>query len=195
MRSLILSSVVCLGIPILAQVSAPQPNIGGMGYSYPVPLSVAPGQLITVFVYGANTQLTAPVRATGSLLPTMLAGVSVTYRQGMDQAAPILEVRPISTCLGIPQPSGSGCGTILAVTAQMPFNMLTVCPVCGRIDIPASVTVTVNGVTGPPVSVQPLCHQVHVLTTCDVMMPGSEARIYSTRLPCTPAVTHADGKL
>src|SRR5260370_10766238 len=115
MRSLILFSVVCLGIPILAQVS-PQPNIGGMGYSYPCPLSVATGQLVTVFVYGANTQLTATVRATGKTLPTMLAGVSVTYRQGMDQAAPILEVRPISTCLGIPQPSGSGCGTILAVT-------------------------------------------------------------------------------
>src|SRR5260370_38148072 len=98
----------------------------------------------------------------------------------MDQPAPILEVRPVSTCLGIPQPSGSGCGTILAVTAQMPFNMLTVCPVCGRIDIPASVAVTVNGVTGPPMSGQPRGGHSPFLTPADVMLPGSEARSYST---------------
>src|ERR1700682_2605418 len=194
MRSLILFSAVCLGVPIFAQLSAPQPIIGGIGYSYPIPLSVAPGQLITVFVDDDNTQLTAPVRASGNSLPTTLAGVSVTYRQGTDQPAPILEVRPISTCLGIPPPPGGGCATILAVTAQMPFNMLTVCPVCGRLDIPATVTVAVNGVTGPLVSVQPLADQVHILTTCDVMMPGSQPRIYSTKLPCVPAVTHADGK-
>src|SRR5260370_36989655 len=99
----------------------------------------------------------------------------------MDQPAPILEVRPVSTCLGIPQPSGNGCATILAVTAQMPFNMLTVCPVCGRIDIPASITVTVNGVNGPPLSLQPLADQVPFLTTCHVLMPASQPRIYPTR--------------
>ncbi len=194
MRGFIFFSMACLGVRIFAQVSTPQPIIGAMGYSYPIPLSVAPGQMITVFVDGANTQLTAPVRAVGTSLPTMLAGVSVTYRQGMDQPVPILEVRPISTCLGIPLPPGGGCTMILAVTAQMPFNMLTVCPVCGRLDIPATVGVTVNGVTGPLISVQPLADQVHFLTTCDVMTPGSQPRIYPTKLPCTPTVTHADGK-
>ena len=180
-------------IAILAQSTVQQPIVSQAGYSFPVPLSVAPGQLITLFVQGVNTQLTAPVRATTTPLPTMLAGVSVNYHQGTDQAGAMLEVRPISTCLGIPPPSGSTCGTILAVTVQLPFQMLTLCPLCARPDIPASIAVTVNGVTGLSISAQPLNDQVHFLTTCDVMMPGSQNRINIP--PCAPMVTHADGKL
>jgi uncharacterized protein (TIGR03437 family) len=190
MRSLSLLCAVCLGVPALAQ-----PIIGGAGHSNPVPLPVAPGQLITLFIQGVNTQLTAPVRASGGSLPTMLAGVSVTYRQGTDRAAPILEVRPISSCLGIPQPAGSTCGTILAVTAQMPFEMLTLCPICGRPDIPASIAATVNGTTGPFLSVQPLADQVHIVTACEVTMDSSASPPLTGGLPCPPMITHADGKL
>jgi len=50
MRSLILFSAVCLGVPIFAQSGAPQPIIGGVGYSYPIPVSVAPGQLVYRFI-------------------------------------------------------------------------------------------------------------------------------------------------
>ena len=184
MRNLLLLAAISAGISAFAQ-STPTP-----GYSYSLPLAVAPGQVITLFVDGT---LSAPVRASGTPLPPTLAGVSVTYHQGSDQVAPILEVRPISTCFGIP--SGGGCGTILAVTAQLPFNMLTVCPVCGRLDIPASLSVTVNGVAGPTVSVQPLADRIHFLTNYDVIVPGSQQRFYPTPLPCPPIVTHADGKL
>src|SRR5579864_349174 len=182
-------------IAIAAQSTAPQPVIGAAGYSSPVPLPVAPGQVITLFVQGVNTQLTAPVRATTPTWPATLAGVSVTYTQGTPQPAPILEVRPISSCFGIPAPTGSTCGTILAVTVQLPFQMLTLCPLCGRPDIPASIAVTVNGVAGQSVSVQPLTDQVHFLTSCDVLISGSQSRINTTSLPCPPIVTHADGKL
>lgn len=183
-------------IASFAQSTAQQPVIGGAGYSFPVPLSVAPGQLITLFVQGVNTQLTAPVRASTTPWPATLAGFSVTYTQGSPQPAPILEVRPISTCLGIPPPAGSTCGRILAVTAQLPFQMLTLCPLCARPDIPASIAVTVNGVAAQSLSVQPLTDQVHILTACDVMISGSQPRISAvTSLPCPPMVTHADGKL
>jgi hypothetical protein len=182
-------------IVIFAQSTTQPPVIGGAGYSFPVPLPVAPGQVITLFVQGINTQLTAPVRATTTPWPTTLAGVKVTYTQGSGEPAPILEVRPISTCLGIPPPSGSICGTILAVTAQLPFQMLTLCPLCGRPDIPASIAVTVNGVAGQSLSVQPLTDQIHFLTSCDVLISGSQPRINTTSLPCPPMVTHADGTL
>lgn len=177
-----------MGIPALAQ-----PVIGGAGYSYPLPLAVAPGQLITLFIQGVNTQLTAPVRASSSSLPTSLAGISVTYHQGTDVAAPILEVRPISTCPGLL--TLSPCATILAVTAQMPFEMLTVCPLCGRVDIPASITVTVDEKAGRPFRVEPLADQVHILTACDVMMPASGPAPLNGGLPCPPMITHADGTL
>jgi uncharacterized protein (TIGR03437 family) len=190
MRSVSFLCAVCLGVPALAQ-----PIIGGAGHANPVPLPVAPGQLITLFIQGVSTQLTAPVRASGGSLPTMLAGVSVTYRQGTDRPAPILEARPISSCLGIPQPAGSTCGTILAVTAQMPFEMLTLCPLCGRPDIPASVAATVNGTTGPFLSVQPLADQIHIVTACDVTMDSSASPLLTGGLPCPPMITHADGTL
>lgn len=167
------------------------PFIAGLGYSQPIPLTVAPGQLVTLFVAGASSKLTTPLRAPGNPLPTTLGGISVTYHQGSDRAAAILEVRPISTCSGIPV--GSSCGTILAVTAQLPFDMLTVCPVCGRIDIPASLTVTVDGIVGSSIAVQPYLSQVHILTTCDLMAPRSQTRLYPTPLPCAPIVTHPDG--
>src|ERR1700680_2004223 len=102
MRSLILSFLTCFSIPLFAP-----PVIGGAGHSNPVPLPVAPGQLITLFVQGVNTQLTALVQGSGSSLRTLLAGVSVIYRQGRDQLASIVEVRPISTCSGLP--TGSIC--------------------------------------------------------------------------------------
>lgn len=194
MRCLI---VLCVStIALFAQPpTTQQPVIATAGYSFPVPIAVAPGQLITLFVQGVNTQLGPPVRATSSTLPAMLAGVSVTYHQGSDQAAAMLEVRPISSCFGIPPPSTNACGTILAVTAQLPFQMLTLCPLCGRPDIPASLSVTVNGVTGQSISVQPLNDQVHFLTACDVMSPDSQPRVNTSALPCPPMVTHADGKL
>ena len=43
-----------------------QPVIGGAGYS-PTAIPVAPGQIITLFVQAANSDITGEVRASGSL--------------------------------------------------------------------------------------------------------------------------------
>src|ERR1022692_3853375 len=56
-------------------------TIVGMGYLYPEPVTVAPGQLITVFVQG-NVQ----------------GNISATLRQTSDYAAPVLAVRPAPDC-------------------------------------------------------------------------------------------------
>ena len=190
MRSLLFACVVFGTLPCFAQ-----PVIGGASYSSPLPLSVAPGQVITLFVQGRNTQLTGPVRGSGASLPTMLAGVSVTYHQSTDHPAAMIEVRPISSCAGGLPVTGLTCGTILAVTAQLPFEMLTPCALCERpiADFAAYVSVSVNGVSSAVYAVQPFSDQVHFLTSCDIVagatqMPGSTA-------PCAPMVTHADGSM
>jgi len=188
MRLLMLCFGVTLAVPA-------QPVIGNAGYSFPVPAYVAPGQVVTLFVQVSSTKLTAPVRAPGPTWPTTLGGVTVTYRQGSDQAAAILEVRPISTCLGVSPATGSTCNTLLSITAQMPFNMLTLCPLCGRVDIPAFILVTVDGVASPMFSAQPLSDQVHILTACDALIPDSTPRQFAIAGPCPPMVTHVDGKL
>jgi len=77
----------------------------------------------------------------------------------------------------------------------MPFEMLTVCPVCGRLDIPAAIVATVNGVTTPFVAVQPVPDQVHFVNSCDVLSPASQPRVFAMSGACSPMVTHADGKL
>jgi len=194
MRGLIL--LCSSAIAMFGQSAAQTPVIGGTGYSFPVPFPIAPGQVLTLFVPGLNTQLTGPVRTGVTPWPTMLAGVSVTYTQGSSLPAPILEVRPIpmlSPCIANPFLAPSNCGTILAVTVQLPFQMQTICPLCGRPDIPATLAVTINGVAGQPVSVQPLNDQVHFLTSCDILISPAQAGANYTGLPCPAIVTHADG--
>lgn len=183
-------------LAIFAQPAAQAPTIGGTGYLSPVPLPVAPGQVVTLFVQGINTPPPAQVRTNITPWPTTLAGVSVTYTQGTSLPAPILEVRPISMlspCLATPSLPAGNCGTILAVTAQLPFQMQTFCSLCGRPDIPATLAVTVNGVAGQPISVQPLNDQVHFLTSCDILIAPAQAGTNYTALPCPAIVTHADG--
>lgn len=188
MRSFLLACSAFCVLPILAQ-----PIIGGAGYSSPSPLAVAPGELITLFVQETNTQLTGPVRATTNPLPPTLAGVSVVFQgsPGTDRPVPILDVRPVSTCTGNP----AGCGTVLAVTVQMPFEMQTLCPLCAQpvLQIPSRISVSVNGVTSVQYEVQPLADQVHFLTVCDIVA-GAEPKPESA-LPCPPVVTHADGTM
>src|SRR5215467_307372 len=72
------SVIWALGLlPAFAQTN----TIVGAGYSAPVPLTVAPGQLVTLFVEGIGASLTQPVRASSVALPTALAGISVTLKQ------------------------------------------------------------------------------------------------------------------
>ena len=96
------------------------PVIGSSGYSTPVPLTVAPGQLVTLFVPGFGGVVSASMKAPAGPFPNTLAGVSAVFRQGSDQPSPIVEVQPIKACTAIDPPANS-CGSILAVTVQIPF--------------------------------------------------------------------------
>ena len=184
--------VIALAGAAFAQSGAPV--IGSAGYSAPVPLTVAPGQLVTLFVPGFGNLVSGPVRAVAGSLPNTLAGVSAVFRQGSDQPAPIFEVQPIKACTALDPPANS-CGSILAVTVQIPFNIETLCPLCLRPIslIPSQIAVSVNGVQGQFSDLTAVADQVHFLTACDVTMPAWQSPL--TGLPCAPMVTHMDGKL
>jgi uncharacterized protein (TIGR03437 family) len=170
------------------------PVIGNAGYLTPVPLTVAPGQLVTLFVPGFGSVVSGAVKAPAGPLPNTLAGVSAVFRQGSDQPAPIFEVQPIKACTALAPPANS-CGSILAVTVQIPFNIETLCPLCLRpiALIPSQIAVSVNGVQGQFSDLTAVADQIHFLTACDVTMPTLQSPL--TGLPCTPMVTHMDGKL
>lgn len=182
----------------VAQTTNALATIRAAGYSVPTRLAVAPGQLITLFVPSAGISLNAPVVAPAGPLPTSLAGFSAIFRQNLDMPMPILMVRQISTCsTGLPPPPPGGprvdsCGSTIAVTVQIPFEILTLCPVCGRIQPPSRLAVGINGSVGPFVDVTPVSEQVHILTSCDVIVTVTTG-FSLTGLPCPQLVTHADG--
>src|ERR1700739_1932262 len=90
------SSVLTAFFPLT--LAAQTNTIVGAGYTSPVAINAAPGQVVTLFVEGAATSLTQAVRASDESWPNSLAGISVTLLQGTKIAVPILEVRPIPTC-------------------------------------------------------------------------------------------------
>ena len=168
-----------------------QNMVTGAGYRDPVPIPVAPGQVVTVFAAGVGTDLTQTVVAPPGTLPTTLAGISVTVEQGKDYAAPILQVRPISgACVG--------CGTLAAITIQIPYEIRPpcpfgiVCPIDPAAPVVVRMAVSENGTAGPFVILNVVQDQIHILTGCDNVLPNTGG---NPLFPCQPLVTHADGSL
>jgi uncharacterized protein (TIGR03437 family) len=156
--------------------------ITSAGYTFPIPVSVAPGQILTFFVDGVGT-----------------SSVTATLHQVADTPAPIIDVRPVSTCnVAIDPPPPGACGAFSAVTVQIPYELIPFCPLCASPFLrPAQLIVSGNG-SSATVALNPLVDQVHVLSSCDIVMSpkATVPPVFdATGLPCTPIVTHADGTM
>ncbi len=193
MRRFLLQAALAL---LLSQALAAQNNtIVGAGYGSPVPLYAAPGQVLTLFVHGVAKSLNQTVRAPNGVWPTSLAGITVTLIQDTRIPVPILEVRPISTC-GPPFPLEVACGALTAITVQIPYELIPLCPLCLRPVGPSpELLVTENGQDGVAIGITPLADQVHVLTSCDILLQPDPPSVNLTGLPCPPMVIHGDGQL
>ena len=97
-------------------------SVVGGGYEAPTPIKVSPGQIITFFVHGIAMQLTDPVAANSTPLPTSLAGISATFLQNFPSVpVPILRLEPLATCFDTTRP---GCAQrYVAVTVQIPYDI------------------------------------------------------------------------
>ncbi len=180
---------------LLSQALFAQNTIVGAGYGSPVPINAAPGQVLTLFVQGINQVLTPAVRTTDPAWPTSLAGVSVTLLQGERIPVPILEVRPMPAC-GPPFPLEIPCGTITAITVQIPYELIPLCPLCLRPVGPSpELIVSKDGQDGLATAITPLADQVHVLTSCDILLQSEPPFVNYSGLPCPPMVIHGDGQL
>src|SRR5205823_3389421 len=75
----------------------PPAAIAGVGYTMPPAfLRTAPGQIVSLMVYGLNYTQAAPFVATSLPLPTSLGGVSVTLVQGLNKMqVPLLSVQQV----------------------------------------------------------------------------------------------------
>jgi len=144
-----------------------------LGYLFPQPVRVSPGQLISVFLAG-NIQGT----------------VSAAVDQAAEYPAPVLEVR--ATCGN--SISNGPCVPYTAITIQIPYEMAPTCFVCAIVNsYNTQLLVTVDGATAATIMLTPLGDQVHILTACDTVVPSGDGYAPYFGLPCTPLVTHADG--
>lgn len=172
----------------LAASAGKGPNIvASTGYSIPTFDTVAPGQVITLFVRG----LTVPDAKAETLpLPTTLSGLTVRVSsdiKGYPDRLPIFSVRSYDFCAGR---FATQC-PLTYVTVQMPTEPTCVpsggpneCTLGGPPMI--SLTVEQNGVPGQvfPVFVSQV--QPHFITTCDT--------IFGIGGICYDSLTHADGQ-
>lgn len=182
MRIDIVGFIVFLnGVVCVAQYTTSSPTFA--------PIPIAPGQLVTFLIPDNGAGPKTPVMASAPL-PTSLAGISVIVRSDTDHLAPILDVRTIRTCYtGAPPPKDS-CGSAIAVTAQIPFDIPTVCAACGQPTPATSVGISLNGAFGEFNAASPLLDGVHIMTVCDVLVAGT-----SVPGTCPPLVMHANGDM
>lgn len=158
-------------------------NLTSSGYTAPAPVSVAPGQIATFYVSGVSSSvgLTANLQQNGNSVP-----------------APIQSFRIVSMCPDDLGNNISACGSVLAVTVQIPYELRPICPLC---ETPVSLTPPVlaiaqKGKAVSAIELTPLTDEVHVLTTCDVVLaPPVPAQPNLSGLPCAPLVTHSNGTM
>jgi uncharacterized protein (TIGR03437 family) len=169
----------------------------GAGYVNPIPVRVAPGQVVTFFLTGLQTVLPPPARAERAPtvpLPLVLGGISATIRQsgpGTSLPVPLLSVEQLNTCSD-PAAMSPEC-MLTAVTLQVPFQLKPRNPlIMAPIDLIGTTEIEFveNGLPGRPFQLSPMMDSIHVLTNC-----GNARTDDFGAFPCQSLVTHADGSL
>ena len=161
----------------------PPAAIAGLGYTLPPAFfRAAPGQIVSLMVYGLNYKQATPIVATGVPLPTSLGGISVTLAQGGNTfQVPLLSVRQVC--------SATPCAPLTVVTVQIPFEVFARCVPCGVVSVPGTLTVSQTGGPSGGVLVGDfLFDQIHVTSMCD-----TTADPLSSVGPCAKVITHTDG--
>jgi len=158
------------------------------GYHDPAPMFAAPGQVVTIFMSGIPTRL---AHATNIPLPTTLAGISVSLRQHYPPnpgpiPVPLFAISGAGYCTGL---ETVPCAPFIAITLQIPVELIPNQPLSGVPPLSAELDVSVNGSVVGSVPLGPVPSQVHVLKAGDTIVPTSGGGLFSA------IVTHADGSV
>ena len=175
---------------ILASSFVIAQGVVGSGYTGPAPVAVAPGEIATFYISGALGS------AGGTPTPNpSIIGVSL-LQGGGNIGIPVQSLRPVSLCPDVTSVALPACGSLLAATVQIPYEVAVYCALCATpvSAVPPLLEVSVSGQTTTAFELNPLADAVHVLTECDIAL-GATPQPNHTGLPCTPLVTHADGTM
>lgn len=184
-----LATTILLTVSLSAQNTAPGPVLS-TGYRVPDPVAVAPGQIVTLFLYAQKPLPDFPVIAQNTPLPFTLGGFSVQLVQTFSApvAVPLLAVFPVDNCYGL---YPLACGSMTAITVQIPRELTPNIPRAGRPSNFAILQVSVNGNPGDGIPLSAVTDQIHVLNTCD----AAPAPPIDASAGCQPVVKHWDGSL
>lgn len=167
-------------------VAQPPSIITSVGYSSPQPISVAPGQIVTLFIRTTQIGLDHPVTAeAGASLPESLAGLSVGLKQTFavqEQRVPLLSAAPVTQCAAV---TPIACSNLTALTVQIPYELQWNAPDPRLPANFAALTVYENGIAGDPLRLNPIPAKLHIVTTCD-------STDVNVNPPCVPLILHAD---
>jgi uncharacterized protein (TIGR03437 family) len=172
-------------LPMLpCAVAQTGPTLVDLSYGLPYQLKVAPGQLVTFNLTGLDLNLSGPVRANQTPLPTVLAGISITLNQStaggpVSLRVPLLSVRQANRCADTVVATADCYVTM--ISGQIPFEMTVLSD-----GLPSSdVVISENGTNSQHFSVGASLDNIHIVTGTDSL--GNN---------CGGAcVTHADGSL
>jgi uncharacterized protein (TIGR03437 family) len=185
-----LALLLFLGGTLAAQVTSgwgnpPPAAIASLGYTLPQSfLRAAPGQIVSLMVYGLAYKQAVPFVASGLPLPTMLGGISVTLQQLSNTfQVPLLSVQQVCPT--------TSCAPLTVVTVQIPFEVFARCAPCGVVSVPAILTVAQSGgLSGSVLIGDLLFDSIHIPSMCD-----TTANPLSSPGNCAKLVTHANGTL
>lgn len=128
--------IACIACTVLCAASSwaqqPAASAGAVvGVTYTAPntaFQVAPGQVVSLMVYGLEYRLTQPVQAAGTPLPKSLAGFSVDFQQFQTIIpVPILGIQQ-TACFSV---SIGPCSALTNIVVQVPYEITADCLVCG----------------------------------------------------------------
>ncbi|SPE24042.1 exported hypothetical protein [Candidatus Sulfopaludibacter sp. SbA3] len=167
---------------ILAQTGI---TVAGFGYRNPAnTVTAAPGQVLTVSVYGVAARFASPVAPVAGIngYPTQIQGVSVDFVQGsLTVHLPIWGIQQ-TAC-----PATGACSPATTFTFQIPYELD---PASGD---QAQLNVQENGATSAQVVLNPVTDSVHVINTCDQTGIFLSIAVGLPDGSCVPIVMHPGG--
>lgn len=187
-----MASVLAFGLVSLRPAPVLSQTLALGGYEGPPLISIAPGQVLPLFVTGLQIDVSpGQQRATTVPLPTEMNGISLTLRQSPSGASwqlPILFLEQTNRCRS-GEDSDRNC-LLTTIVVQIPFDVAIQSPYGPHLPRMESTDLAIveNGVASRSFAVYPAADRIHILKSCDLGGPTRGTGV------CFPLVTHADGR-
>jgi uncharacterized protein (TIGR03437 family) len=189
MRSPILtvsSFLIALGI---SSTGLAQTGIAVAGFGYRTPANAivaAPGQLLTVSIFGVAARIANPIFPTvqSGGFPTEVNGLSADFVQG-----PVTVQMQIRGVQQTPCPATGACSPATTFTIQMPYELDP-----GAAS-PAALRIKESGTAVATLDLTPATDSVHIINTCDQTGIFLSLAYDVPAGTCAPMVMHPRGPL